>query len=307
VEGVDISELDDPRLDEPALDGTADPAELDTTRRDPPVARPRLVVAASRHGRQFHRSRTFDVFVGVGLVTYGIVHLLIAWIAVRIAWTGGKGNDSQDAALDALAQTVFGETLLWVTAFGLAALTLWQVFETIWRRTPAEARLNRTFGRLGSSFSAIAYVTLAISAGRVAVAGRAAREGRRAVDESTAVEEVILRVFAVAVGVGLIVVAVRSVYRGIRRRFVDDLKDDVNPKIVVLGQAGFVGKGITFAIVGVLMIVTGFDGRTGTPGLQAVLRLLNLSPAGGALLLLKAVGIALFGIYCFAWAANRRR
>jgi hypothetical protein len=55
------------------------------------------------------------------------------------------------------------------------------------------------------------------------------------------------------------------------------------------------------------MIVTGFDGRTGPPGLQAVLRLLNLSPAGGVLLVLKAIGLALFGVYCFAWAANRRR
>jgi hypothetical protein len=57
----------------------------------------------------------------------------------------------------------------------------------------------------------------------------------------------------------------------------------------------------------VLMIVAGFDGRTGPPGLEAVLRLLNLSPPDGGLLVLKAVGLALFGVYCFVWAANRRR
>jgi hypothetical protein len=49
------------------------------------------------------------------------------------------------------------------------------------------------------------------------------------------------------------------------------------------------------------------DGRTGAPGLQSVIRLINLSPAGGVLLLLKAFGLALFGVYCFVWAANRRR
>ena len=96
--------------------------------------------------------------VGVGLVTYGIVHLLIAWIAVRIAWTG-RGNDSQDAALAALAETVYGETLLWITAVGLAALTLWQIFETIWRRAPDEGRITKVFGRTGSLFSAAAYLT----------------------------------------------------------------------------------------------------------------------------------------------------
>lgn len=254
-----------------------------------------------------HQSRTFDVFVAVGLVTYGIVHLLIAWIAVRIAWTGRQGNDSQDAALAAMAQTVYGEALLWVTAVGLAALTLWQMFETIWRRTPDEGLITKTFGRVGSVFSAAAYLTLGISAARVALAGRAAREGRRVTEDSTALEETVLRVAVVIIGIVLVVLAARSVYRGFRRRFVDDLKVSVNGRIVLMGQAGFIGKGITFGIIGVLMIVTGFDGKTGAPGVEAVLRLLNLSPAGGALLLLKAIGLALFGVYCFAWAANRRR
>ncbi len=185
--------------------------------------------------------------------------------------------------------------------------TLWQVFETIWRRAPGEGRINKAFGRTGSLFSAAAYLTVGISATRVALVGHAARNGRRSLDTSSAAAEMLLRVFAVIVGLVLIVIAVRAIYRGIRRSFVDDLRDSVSTSVILLGQAGFVGKGITFAIIGVLMIVTGFDGRTGPPGLQAVLRLLNLSPAGGVLLLLKAIGLALFGVYCFAWAANRRR
>ena len=180
-----------------------------------------------------HQSRTFDVFVAVGLVTYGIVHLLIAWIAVRIAWTGRQGNDSQDAALAAMAQTVYGEALLWVTAVGLAALTLWQMFETIWRRTPDEGLITKTFGRVGSVFSAAAYLTLGISAARVALAGRAAREGRRVTEDSTALEETVLRVAVVIIGIVLVVLAARSVYRGFRRRFVDDLKVSVNGRIVL--------------------------------------------------------------------------
>jgi hypothetical protein len=267
----------------------------DTAPRTETATRTRLLDAASRRSRQVHQSTGFDVIVGVGLVTHGIVHLLIAWIAVRIAWTG-RGNDSQDAALAALAETVYGETLLWITTAGLAALTLWQIFETIWRRAPEEGRINKAFGRTGSLFRA-----------RVALVGHAARNGRRTVDTSTAAEEIVLRVLAVTIGMVLIVVAVRAIYRGLRRSFVDDLKDSVSAKVIILGQAGFIGKGITFAIIGVLMIVTGFDGRTGPPGLQAVLRLLNLSPAGGVLLVLKAIGLALFGVYCFAWAANRRR
>ena len=262
---------------------------------------------AGQWAARVHKGTPFDVVVGIGLVTYGFVYLLVAAIAVRIAVTGQRGADTPYAALDALAETEVGEAMLWVTALGLCALTLWQVFETIWRRAPQETRLNKTFGRLGSSFSAIAYLTLGISAARVAFVGHAARDGRRIATESTEVEEVLLRVFAVVVGIVLVALGIRAIYRGARIRFLDDLKESVSTKVIVLGQAGFIGKGITFSIIGALMIVTGFDGRTGAPGLQSVIRLINLSPAGGVLLLLKAFGLALFGVYCFVWAANRRR
>ena len=91
-----------------------------------PQRRKQVVAAAGRGGRRVHKSTGFDIVVGVGLVTYGIVHLLIAWIAVRIELTGVRSSDSQDEALSAMAQTVFGEVLLWITVFGLGALTLWQ-------------------------------------------------------------------------------------------------------------------------------------------------------------------------------------
>ncbi len=274
----------------------------------PPAAkRPALLSSAGERGRRVHRSRAFDVFVGIGLTTYGIVHLLIAWIAVRIAISGHRGNDTQDAALAALAETVFGEMLLWVTALGLGAMTLWQVFETIWRRESDEPLITKSFGRVGSVFTAIAYLTVGISAARVALVGRAARDGRRTVPSTAVWEEDLLRAAALVAGVVLLAIGIRSVYRGVLGRFVTDLKDGVNPKVIALGRAGFVGKGITFGIVGALMVITAVDGRTGAPGLQAVLRLINLSPAGGVLLVLKALGLALFGVYCFVWAANRRR
>src|SRR5690349_1946469 len=67
---------------------------------DPPTPRRRqMAAAASRGGRRVHKSTGFDIVVGVGLVTYGIVHLLIAWIAVRIELTGVKSSDSGRGAV----------------------------------------------------------------------------------------------------------------------------------------------------------------------------------------------------------------
>jgi hypothetical protein len=261
-----------------------------------------------RLGRLVYKGTPFDVIVGIGLVTYGMVYLLVATIAVRIAVTGQRGADTPYAALDEMAETVAGEVLLWITAFGLGALTLWQVFEVVWRRNPVENPIGKAFGRTGSTFTAIGYLFLAVSAVRVAVAGRAAREGRRAPPSTaTVLEEWALHFAVVVAGVVLLVLAVRSIYRGARRQFVDDLRDGTPSLVVRLGQGGHIGRGFTHGIIGGLMIWTAFRNRLGPPGLQTVVRLLNLSPAGGILLILKAVGLALFGFYCLAWAANRRR
>lgn len=275
----------------------------------PPRPRPALIERAARWGREVHRGTPFDVVVGVGLVTYGLVYLLVAAIAVRIAVTGQRSTDTPYGALDELAATVAGEALLWVTAFGLAALTLWQVFETVWRRDRDENPIGRAFGRTGSLFSAVGYGALAVSAVRVSVAGRAAREGRRPPpSDVTVLEEWALRIGVVVAGVVLLVLAVRSVYRGVRSQFVvDDLRDGAPGFVVRLGQLGHTGRGMTYGIVGGLMIWSAVVNRIGPPGLQTVFRMINLSPSGGILLVLKAVGFSLFGVYCFAWAANRRR
>lgn len=273
----------------------------------PENRRSALLRAAGDRGRRVHKSTAFDVTVGIGLVTYGFVYLLIAGIAFRLATTGRHGSDSEYSALDAMAQTEIGEVVLWITAFGLGALVLWQIFEMVWRRDPDEKPIGRAFGRTGSLFSAVGYLALGISAVRVAVEGRAAREGRDVTHDSTALEDALVRIAVVVAGIVLLVLAVRSVYRGLRRRFVGDLRDGTPRPVIALGQAGYVGKGVTYAIIGGLMIWTAIDGRTGPPGLQTVFRMLNLSPAGGTLLFVKGVGLTLFGAYCFAWAAHRRR
>src|SRR4051794_8442140 len=69
----------------------------------------------------------------VGLIAYGAVHVLIAWLALQIAW-GLAGNQSADTseAMKTLAQQPFGKILLGLVAVGLIALALWQATHAIW-------------------------------------------------------------------------------------------------------------------------------------------------------------------------------
>ena len=68
----------------------------------------------------------------VGLVAYGVVHLLIAGIALQVAWSGSGEDASAGGALKSLAGQPFGALLLWVTVAGLGALAAWQATVAVW-------------------------------------------------------------------------------------------------------------------------------------------------------------------------------
>ena len=70
----------------------------------------------------------------VGLIAYGVVHLLVAWLALQLAWGGGGQSADQSGALATVAGQPFGKPLLWVIALGLIALAVWQAAEALrWR------------------------------------------------------------------------------------------------------------------------------------------------------------------------------
>ena len=55
----------------------------------------------------------------VGLIAFGVVHLLVAWLALQLAWLGGGGESAdQSGAMATLADSPVGKPLLWVIAVG---------------------------------------------------------------------------------------------------------------------------------------------------------------------------------------------
>ena len=57
---------------------------------------------AQQAGREVAGSKPFRALVSVGLVTYGIVHILIGWLALQIALAGfGAGGGDEEASQQA--------------------------------------------------------------------------------------------------------------------------------------------------------------------------------------------------------------
>ena len=76
-------------------------------------------------------SDAIDHAVRVGLVAYGVVHLLIAWLILQIAFGETGKNASAEGAMHTLAQQPLGEVLVWAVGIGFVILVLWRLLDAV--------------------------------------------------------------------------------------------------------------------------------------------------------------------------------
>jgi hypothetical protein len=268
----------------------------------------RMTVGGDR-AEQVAGSTGFEWAVRAGIVCFGLVHLLIAWIALNLAFGDSPRAANQNGAFRQLADNPLGSFLLWAAAIGLAALVVWQALEA--RRHLAlrgGGGSKQTGKAVGAVIRAVVYAVLALTAARMAMGDK---------KSSTSVDHVTRELMKLPAGplivgmLGLAVVGVGVAHAmtGISKSFVDDLNESArghSGRVVIrLGQAGFIAKGVAFGVVGALFIsaaVTFDPKRAG--GLDVALHTLLEQSYGRWLLAAVALGIGCFGVYCFAWARD---
>src|SRR4051794_17538518 len=85
-----------------------------------------------RGGRDVEDSDALDKGVRAGLVAYGFVHLVVAWLALQLVLGSGGKNASQQGAFAKVARQPLGEVALFFVAGGLAALVVWQALDAVY-------------------------------------------------------------------------------------------------------------------------------------------------------------------------------
>lgn len=194
--------------------------------------------------RDIAASKPYQVLVKVGLVAYGLVHLVLAWLAVRLALGvgGGDAEASNTGALQALAFTPGAKQ-------GDAS------------EQAAQGLLNLPFGQ--------ALVAL--------------------------------------VGAGVTGYGVYQVSKAVRKSFNDDLHTRLTGTPERLAQAGFVGKGVAYGVLGLLFVWAALsEDASRAGGLDQAMHVILAQPFGQVLLLVVALGIAAYGVYCFFWARHAK-
>jgi hypothetical protein len=266
---------------------------------------------AERAAKEVAGSGPIKTLGRVGLVAYGVVHLLVAYLAVRVA-TGSGAKADKTGALQTIAEQPAGRLLLWVLTAGLVALTVWQLAEASWGHQYRRPQRRRTLQRLVSLGEAAVAGVLAFSSFKVASGKAGKSKGEKTAFVDKVFDWPAGELLVAVVGLGIVAVAAYLVYRGMARRFVDDLdlagaEPHARDAAIRLGQVGWTALGVAYGIIGLLITYSAvtYDPAKAT-GMDTALKALAGQPYGTLLLLIVAAGLACFGIYCLFDARYRR-
>jgi hypothetical protein len=254
-----------------------------------------------------HRATDNDAFeylARAGFAVSGLLHLLVAYIILRIAF-GSGGNADQSGALATLAGRPGGTVILWVAAAGLAALGLWRIAEALVGSKPGE-QFARSDGdtsawqRVKPVGLAIVNFAIAVSAARFAMGSGQQSSQQNAGLSAQMMQTSWGKTILILIALGLIAVGGYHVYKGAAKRFLKDLRVYGGTGITAVGVTGYVAKGVVLAGAGVLVIVATLQADPSkATGFDAAVKTLGHAPYGKALLIIAALGIAAFGAYSF--------
>ena len=263
-------------------------------------------------------SDTLENLARVGLIAYGAVHLLVAWLAIQLAWFGGGGKSAdQSGAMSTVADSPVGKPLLWVIAVGLIALAAWQAAEVFrWRSGWSASGKTRTKAIRKSANSVIKaaiYAALAVLAIKYATGGGTSSSQKQQDTTATVLGWPGGQFLVGIAGLVLIGSGVWHVRKGLKKTFLKQIDTSkASPSalrlVARLGQVGFPGKGVALALVGALLVYAAvtFD-PSKAKGLDGALHTVLELPFGKILLTLVALGIAAFGAFLFVRARYPER
>jgi hypothetical protein len=254
-------------------------------------------------------SEWLEKAIRAGLVCYGVVHLLIAWLAFQLALGDHEGEPSAKGAMQEVAEQPMGEVLLWAIAIGMFFLVLWRLLEAALGHRDQEGA-KRWWKRADSLVKAVIYGAVGYIAVQVALH---AGSGKGRSTTAKLMDEPFGQWLVGLIGLGILVYGANLVRRGFSEKFKEHLdfegKSGESGKWYVrFGKFGYVAKGVAIAIVGGLFMYAAVEhDPKKSGGLDDALRTVLEQPFGPFLLGVIAIGIGCYGLFCFARARHLSR
>ena len=251
-------------------------------------------------------------FARTGYVTKGIIYLIVAALAGKVA-LGARGETTdQSGALIALAGQTWGRSALLVLAAGLLVYGIWNVVQAIVDTQGDDRGIARITERVCYAVLGTTYVGLAISALRLTLSNEQILTTDDSAHNLTA--PLVMHWWGVAL-VGIAAVVILGIAAGMlfqtltasfRHAFDTDQYPHIPAWVFWFGRIGYAALGVASGTVGVLLLKTAWHRDANqAKGLGGALAALLARPHGITLLGAVAIGLALYGLFSFAEARYR--
>jgi hypothetical protein len=241
----------------------------------------------------------------VGYAVSGVLHLLIAWIALQVAWSASAKSADQSGALQTLAGSSLGRLTLWVAVLAFLALALWQLASALAVRTGGES--SQWADKAKGLAKAVVYLVLAWTSLSFAKGQPSSSKAQSSDFTATLLQHTGGRLLVGVIGLAVIGVGIYHVVKGWTKKFLQDLRDSPGIFATRAGVVGYIAKGVALAVVGALFVAAAAQNSPSkATGLDGALRSLRQQPFGPWLLTAVALGIAAYGLYSFARAKHAR-
>ncbi|MEV6254631.1 DUF1206 domain-containing protein [Nocardia sp. NPDC051911] len=255
------------------------------------------------------QNSVFARFARAGYVMSGLVHLLIGYIAIRLAF-GGGGSADQSGAMAELADKPGGVFTLWVGVVAFVMMALWRLVEAVFgsaSKPGADSWKSQVFDRVKALSLCAVYLAFAVTAFRFAK-GSGQPSSSQSVGLTARLMQNTAGTIALVVG-GLVIIAVGGyhVHKGATQNFLDDLSGHPSAFVRRLGTVGYIAKGLAVAAVGLLVILAATESDPNkSAGLDGAIKTLGAQPFGVVLLLVAGLGIITYGLYSFVMARSAK-
>lgn len=234
-----------------------------------------------------------------GYAVNGVLHLLIAWLGLQVAFGRGEADADPAGAMALVASSPVGMVILVAVVIAFVLLAVWQVREGL--------RATGTGDRVKAGAKALAYLALASSAVSFLLGAGTSGQAQAKDATATLMDLPLGPALVVVAGLGVAGVGGYHIYKGWTEGFRDDLASTPGRFTVMAGKVGYIARGIAFIAVGVGLVTAGLTHHPSeSQGLDGALDAMLSLPWGRALVTLVAAGFAAFGLYSFSRARRAR-
>lgn len=252
-----------------------------------------------------------EVFARVGYAARGLVYTLVGWLAVLAALGPAARAPDSKTALSAILTQPFGAVLLGLVAAGLVCFAIWRGVQAALDADHLGTAAKGLIRRAAFAVSAIINAGLAVSAVQMIMRTSASGSGDSTARDWTAYLLSFPFGQILVAGVGVVVIGAggANAWKSYKGRVADHVTADgkVEPWLVRLGRAGYLARGLVFALIGGFFVTAAYQASASeVRGLAGALRALQEQPYGWALLSVTALGLFAFGAFQIALARHRR-